>query len=222
MGRDLVLTSTGVWRNICEPIEGLLLRTGSICHLWGRRSQCANASLSRRPSSPAAGLEHVPSRRTSRKPARARKAPGRFSWRSRLALDGAVVSDLEAGRVTEPVLVVSKRGTTTARAARRATPAPVQALVPETHVHTMSTTITPEPVLRAGARTSGSGVRSGTRGGDGSGQAAPENTTLPGMLPGITNRGTGIIIRGGLGRIDDDCDEHNIRGAAPAAPRSTD
>ena len=132
--------------------------------------------------------------------------------------DGAVVSDLEAGRVTEPVLVVSKRGTTTARAARRATPAPVQALVPETHVHTMSTTMTPvpEPVLRLASAPTAP-VFGVARAADGSGQAAPENTTLPGMLPGITNRGTGIIIRGGLGRIDDDCDEHNIRGRTGGA-----
>lgn len=127
--------------------------------------------------------------------------------------DGAVVSDLEAGRVTEPVLVVSKRATTTARAARRAAPAPVQALVPETHVHTMSTTMTPvpEPVLRLASAPAAPafGV---ARAADGSGQAAPESTALPGMLPGITTRGTGIIIRGGMGRIDDDCDEHNLRG----------
>lgn len=127
--------------------------------------------------------------------------------------EGAVVSDLEAGRVAAPVLVQSRRATQRAQVSREATPEPAPAIVPETHVHTMSTTMTPvpEPVLRL-ASAPAAPVFGVARASDGSGQAAPDNSQLPGMLPGITSRGPGIMIRGGRGTLDDDCDEHNLRG----------
>ena len=125
--------------------------------------------------------------------------------------EGAVVSDLEAGRATERVLVQSRRGALKVRAAGGAAPAPDQAGVPATeHVHTLSMTTNsaPEPVLRL-ATAPAAPVFGVARAADGS-----ELHPMPGnnWLPDAVSRGPTIIIRGGMGRPDDDCDELNPRG----------
>jgi hypothetical protein len=125
--------------------------------------------------------------------------------------DGAVVSDLEAGRATERTLVQTRKGRSTTPAARVGTPAVDQAVTPPTeHVHTLSMTTSsaPDPVLRL-ATAPAAPVFGVARAADGS-----ELHPMPGnnWLPDAVNRGPTIIIRGGMGRPDDDCDELNPRG----------
>lgn len=147
--------------------------------------------------------------------AKAERGSRRIELAEPARAEGAVVSDLEAGRATERVVVQSKKRSTTARVARGAAPALDQAIMPATaHVHTLSMTTSPAPeaVLRL-ATAPAAPVFGVARAADGSGQAAPENY----VLPAAVNRGPGIIIRGGRGRLDDDCDEHNLRGRTGGA-----
>jgi len=123
----------------------------------------------------------------------------------------AVVSDLEAGRATEQVVVKSERGALRVRTAGAAAPATKPAVIPaEEHVHAVSVTTSsaPEPVLRLATAPSAP-VFGVARAADGS-----EYHPMPGTswVPDVVNRGPGIIIRGGMGRPDDDCDELNPRG----------
>jgi hypothetical protein len=82
------------------------------------------------------------------------------------------------------------------------------AVLPAEHVHTvsMTTTSAPEPVLRLAVapRAPVFGV---ARAPDGS-ELIPVHQTS--WVP--DTRGPAIIIRGGMGRPDDDCDELNPRG----------
>lgn len=125
--------------------------------------------------------------------------------------DGAVVSDLEAGRATERVVVQSRKGALRVRAAGGTAPAADQAVAPAAeHVHALSVTTSsaPEPVLRL-ATAPAAPVFGVARAADGS-----EYHPMPGnsWVPDAVNRGPAIIIRGGMGRPDDDCDELNPRG----------
>jgi len=119
--------------------------------------------------------------------------------------EGAVVSDLEAGRPTARLAVQSKRSATSPRVAREPAPTPEQAIVAEVaHVHTVSMTssMALEPELRLATAPSAP-VFGVARAADGSElPRIPENRWLPDPV----NRGPAIIIRGGNGRPDDDCD----------------
>ena len=119
--------------------------------------------------------------------------------------EGAVVSDLEAGRPIGRVAVQPKRAAATTRVAPEPAPAAAPAIVAEVaHVHAVSMTSSaaPEPVLRLATAPSAP-VFGVARAADGSAlPSIPENRWLPDPV----NRGPAIIIRGGNGRPDDDCD----------------
>lgn len=119
--------------------------------------------------------------------------------------EGAVVSDLEAGRPVGRLAVQPKRAAAGARVVREPAAAPQQAVVTEEpHVHavSMTTSTAPEPVLRL-ATAPAAPVFGVARAADGSElPRIPETTWVPDRI----NRGPAIIIRGGNGRPDDDCD----------------
>ena len=119
--------------------------------------------------------------------------------------EGAVVSDFEAGRPIGRVAVQPKRAAATTRVAPEPAPAAAPAIVAEVaHVHAVSMTSSaaPEPVLRLATAPSAP-VFGVARAADGSAlPSIPENRWLPDPV----NRGPAIIIRGGNGRPDDDCD----------------
>ncbi len=123
--------------------------------------------------------------------------------------DSAVVSDLESHHALQPVLV---RHTDHARAepgqqAFQTRAAVVAAQVPEPHVMIMTASPGAEAPLAAGpsaapeARATGFGGPIGH--GLGSFQLPPPE---PQSLSGGGNRGPMILIRGGMGGIDDKCD----------------
>lgn len=119
--------------------------------------------------------------------------------------EGAVVSDLEAGRPAGRLAIQPKRAAAGTRLAGAPAAAPPQEIVAEAaHVHTvsMTTSTAPEPVLRL-ATAPAAPVFGVARAADGSElPRIPETTWVPDRI----NRGPAIIIRGGNGRPDDDCD----------------
>jgi hypothetical protein len=138
--------------------------------------------------------------------------------------DGAVVSDLEAGRATERALVLSRRGAPAARATRAAASAETvvgtadQAVLPApapVHPMSMTTSSMPDAALRlATAPLAPVPVREGDAS-VGGGESHPMSGGYP--LPEAVNRGPTIILRGGRGGPDDDCDlrnQHGHRGGA--------
>ena len=118
--------------------------------------------------------------------------------------EGAVVSDLEAGRPAGRLAIQPKRAAATTKVVREPAAAPQPEIVAEeAHVHSvsMTTTTAPEPVLRL-ATAPAAPVFGVARAADGSElPRTPETTWVPDR-----NRGPAIIIRGGNGRPDDDCD----------------